>query len=197
MFSGYSIHIRSFVLPISTEFSLLPFYNTAKISILWGMTAEPEMSLAQRVAAIRESDIGENLTDDALEHIAAICNLLSLSTGEVLTEEGAEGHHAYIILSGKIEVQICSDDNANPMGTRTLHPGAIIGEMSILESSKRTARTFASEPATLLCMYDEELWTLFDSDPSAGYQFMRNLARILSRRLRMTNLAIRHSFFMD
>lgn len=157
---------------------------------------EEKISVAQKVAALRESDIGEGLADSALEKIATISNLLRLAKGEVLTEEGAEGHHAYIILSGTIEVQLSTDDPGNPAATRTLHPGSIIGEMSILEASKRTARTIAAEPSSLLCLLDEELWTVFDADPVAGYLFMRNLSRILSRRLRITNLAIRHSFFV-
>jgi CRP-like cAMP-binding protein len=147
--------------------------------------------------ALRESDIGEGISDTAIEKIASISNLLSLDKGEVLTEEGAEGHHAYIILSGSIEVQLSADDPTNPATTRTLLPGSIIGEMSILENYRRTARTIAAEPSSLLCLLDEELWTVFDADPIAGYTFMRNLARILSKRLRVTNLAIRHSFFAE
>lgn len=160
------------------------------------MISEEQISLSRKIQALRESDIGEGLTDAALERIANISNLLRLEKGEVLTEEGAEGHHAYIILSGTIEVQLCADDPTNLAATRTLHPGSIIGEMSILEASKRTARTIAAEPSSLLCLFDEELWTEFDADPVAGYLFMRNLARILSKRLRITNLAIRHSFFV-
>lgn len=160
------------------------------------MKTEQQVSLANKIKALRESDIGDGLSDAALERIADISNLLHLTKGEVLTEEGAEGHHAYIILSGTVEVQLSSNDMSNPAATRTLHPGSIIGEMSILEASKRTARTIAAEPSTLLCLLDEELWTVFDADPVAGYLFMRNLSRVLSRRLRITNLAIRHSFFV-
>jgi len=147
------------------------------------------------IQALRDSDIGDDLPDEVLAHIARIGSILELDPGEVLTEEGAEGHHAYILLKGTIDVQICTDDPNSPVGTRVLHPGSIIGEMSILEHSKRTARTIAGERATLLCMRDEDLWTVFDKEPLAGYLFMRNLARVLSRRLRVTNLAIRHSFF--
>jgi len=160
--------------------------------------AESDHSLNGIMAALRSSDIGDNLPEAVIARIAEIGNILDMDAGDVLTEEGAEGHHAYIILKGTIDVQICTEDPDSPVGTRVLHPGSIIGEMSILETNKRAARSIAgADGATLLCLLDEDLWTLFDSDPAAGYLFMRNLARVLSRRLRVTNLAIRHRFFSE
>ena len=154
------------------------------------------MTQEEIVETLRTSDIGEGLPDSVLANIANLAEILTISPGEALTEEGADGHHAYIIVSGSIEVQINTTDPLNPAGSRTLHPGSIIGEMSILESSKRTARTVALETCSLLCIRDQDLWGYFDTDPQAGYTFMRNLAKILSHRLRVTNLAIRHSFFV-
>ncbi|HSQ41891.1 MAG TPA: Crp/Fnr family transcriptional regulator [Fibrobacteraceae bacterium] len=150
-----------------------------------------------KVDALRSSDIGEGLPERTLERLADLSSVLSLETGDILTEEGNEGHHAYVILAGAVEVQICTNDPKNPASNRMLYPGSVIGEMSILESNKRTARTVVSEPSVFLCLHDQDLWAVFDEEPLSGYYFMRNLACLLSRRLRVTNQAIRHSYFMN
>jgi len=160
------------------------------------MTLNSDISLTEMVTALRNSDIGEGLDDRILTRIAQVTNTLSLAKGDALTEVGIEGHHAYILMQGSIEVQLSESENENEANSRMLYPGAIIGEMSILESHRRAARTVAAEPCMLLCFEDEALWSLFEMEPAAGYHFMRNIARILSRRLRTTNLAIRHGFFL-
>ena len=160
------------------------------------MKLNTNVSQADILTAIRNSDIGDGLEDHILLRIVAVTNILTLAKGEVLTEVGHEGHHAYILMRGTIEVQLSASEADNEANSRMLYPGAIIGEMSILESHRRSARTVASEHCVMLCFEDEALWALFENEPVAGYHFMRNIARILSRRLRSTNLAIRHAFFM-
>jgi CRP-like cAMP-binding protein len=161
------------------------------------MLVDEMLTHTEIIHALRDSEIGTNLPIEDLERLASIANVLSMEEGEFLTEEGADGHHIYFLISGRVEIQICTDDGSNPAGSLMLHAGAIIGEMSVLESARRTATTKVLEHTTFLCLHDQDLWDLFDEDPRLGYQFMRNMACILSRRLRMTNLAIRNSFFMD
>jgi len=152
--------------------------------------------------ALRQSEICKDLPESGIERIAKICEPIHLEEGEVLTEEDTPGHHAYILVSGALEVQISfTDDLGGPTGeyqsTCRLSAGSLIGEMSILENERRSARTTATEPSDFLCFKGSDLWQVFDSDPNTGYVFMRNMARILSRRLRYTNMAIRHNFFQD
>ncbi|GEM_PF-772365 len=147
------------------------------------------------IKALKSSDIGGDLPLDVLEQLADVSSVFELEKGDVLTEKGAEGHHAYIILSGSIEVQLTQDFH-NPIGSRTLIAGSIIGETGILEAGRRTARTVSLEHTQLLCLRDDDLDAIFTKDPRAGYYFMRNLSVVLAKRLRTTNLAIRHSLYV-
>ena len=159
------------------------------------MATELIITTDDRVKFLRDCDIGEGLPESVLLRIANIASALQLNAGDTLTEEGTDGHHLYIITKGAIEVQLAPNDLSGSASSRMLPAGSIIGEMSIIESNKRTARTIATERTTLLCIRDQDLWQLFDDDSHAGYLFMRNLAKVLSHRLRQTNLAIRHNFF--
>lgn len=149
------------------------------------------------VTALAEADIGLGIDVKGLGLLADMGSLLTLEPGEYLTEEGSEGHHIYFIVSGRVEVQICLDDNDTHSGTLMIHPGSIIGEMSVLEQTQRTASSKVLDSTTLLCMRDQDLWDLFEREPMLGYQFMRNTATILSRRLRMTNLLVRSNLYKD
>jgi len=159
------------------------------------MIADIAISPQECIKHLHNSDIGEGLPESVLARLAGISSILQLELGEVLTMEGASGHHMYVIIQGSIEVQLAPNDENSVSASRMLPAGSVIGEMSIIEASTRTARTIATEPTSLLCIRDQDLWGLFDADPLAGYQFMRNLARVLSHRLRQTNLAIRNNFF--
>lgn len=151
--------------------------------------------LERFVNAIQNSDIGVDLPRDVVLQIAQASTLLCLEAKEGLTHEGAEGHHAYIILKGAIEVKL-AEDPSNPMGTRSLFPGSIIGETGLLEVGRRTAFTYAIEPTELMCMRDMDMHEIFEANPRAGYYFMRNLASVLAKRLRTTNIAIKHSIYI-
>lgn len=59
--------------------------------------------------------------------------LKRLSTGSVLTEQGAPGDELYLVLDGVLEVHV----DGRPVAE--VGPGAVVGERALLEEGRRTA----------------------------------------------------------
>lgn len=70
-------------------------------------------------------------------------------SGDIVMRQGTEGDCAYIIESGRVEIIIEQQDGTqHVVGTRG--PGAMIGEMAIVDNSPRTATIRALEDCELL-----------------------------------------------
>ncbi len=82
--------------------------------------------------------------DEALAELADLLQEMDILPGETIIKEGETGESLYIIVDGKVEVV---DDNRvlNQLGAR-----AVFGELSLLDSSPRTATIRALEDTTLL-----------------------------------------------
>lgn len=94
--------------------------------------------------------------------------------GTVLTEEGADGNEAFLIISGNVAV--------TRKGRRlaVLGPGEVVGEMALLDQKERTASCKVVEDAVLLRLSSEDFNRLIERVPA----MMRKLLVTLSLRLR-------------
>lgn len=69
--------------------------------------------------------------------------------GDVIIQQGDEGHSAFVIEKGRVEILIEKDKGLiQSLGTRGA--GSIIGEMSLIDNEPRTATVKALEECTLL-----------------------------------------------
>lgn len=162
------------------------------------MSKQIQMSLEEKVNALQSSEISAGLSNEQLKKVAGLGHAVYMDSGSVLTEHDTTGYEAFLLVKGGVEVQLrMYDDPTQMQNTCKLTSGAIIGEMSILEDEQRCARTVACEPSVLLTFRGTDLWTLFEENPLIGYYFMKNLAKLLSRRLRYTNIGIRYRFFEE
>lgn len=84
------------------------------------------------------------------------------SKGQVIFQEGDEGHCAYLIESGRIELSIAEQSKV----LSSLGAGDIFGEVAIIERSPRSATAIAIEDTTLTVIDSDDLTKrMFKSDP--------------------------------
>ncbi|MCB1531755.1 MAG: EAL domain-containing protein [Alphaproteobacteria bacterium] len=88
-----------------------------------------------------------------------------IKAGEAIMVQGERGDSAYIIESGKVEITLQAPDNTEKIvGTRG--PGAMIGEMAIIDNAPRTATVRALEDCILLEITADDFSNRLDhSDP--------------------------------
>lgn len=111
----------------------------------------------------------------------------SLEAGSVIFNEGDIGEEMYVIIDGTVEIQK-STSGSSSKTLITLHTGDIFGEMAIIERKRRSAAAIASEKIKLLVLNEH----LFDSMLGENPDFARKMIKMLSERLRRTNLTLQN-----
>jgi EAL domain-containing protein (putative c-di-GMP-specific phosphodiesterase class I) len=89
----------------------------------------------------------------------------TFKSGEIIMQQGEEGHSAYIIEDGLVEITIDKEDGStHNVGTRG--PGTIIGEMAIVDDAPRTATVKAIHDCKMLEITQDDFKQRLDAaDP--------------------------------
>lgn len=146
------------------------------------------MSLAPppTLARLREIGLFGGLGDDVLETFVAGLSRLQLASGADVFHEGEAGRDLFVILAGEIEV-LRRSKQGHETRVALLGPGDWFGEMSILDVLPRSATMRVVAPAELLRFSAHDLDTLYRRDVRAYALLVLNIARELSRRLRVAD----------
>lgn len=109
-------------------------------------------------------------TTRELKTVARHVETVTLDTGRVLTEQGAEGDAWFAILSGTAEVQV----DGEPV--QVLGPGDQFGELALLDGEPRSATVVAVEPLTVAALGVRMFKTLLREFPDMSGQLLAGLA---------------------
>jgi len=126
------------------------------------------------------------VSESALAFLSEKLRVLQTSPGTVIFTEGENGHEFYIVMDGEMEV--VKQGTVGP-GTRVavLGPGDWFGEMSVVDVQPRSATVRTLSPATLLVITAADLDALYRNDLKSYCIVVLNIARGLSRRLRVAD----------
>ena len=102
--------------------------------------------------------------------------------GASVAVAGQPGEAVYVVLEGSVKASVLRPDGTEVI-LAVLGPGEVVGEMSPADSLGRSADVVTLEETTLLWMDRAAFRAGVDEAP----KFARNLAGVLSRRLRLTN----------
>jgi CRP/FNR family cyclic AMP-dependent transcriptional regulator len=117
-----------------------------------------------------------------LERLALSLHRRSYPAGSTVMAADQPGDALYAILSGSAKVHLIRPDGAEVI-LAVLGPGEVVGEMSLADSLGRSADVTTLEESVLLWM-DR---VTFGSSLGESPVLARNLAEVLSRRVRLTN----------
>lgn len=110
--------------------------------------------------------------------------MVRLKPGEFLFREGDEARCLYVVKSGTLRVM------SGTTVYETLRPGAIVGEMAIIEAEMaRSATVIAGTHAELAAIDLDKFLSLLANTPS----FALTVMRVITRRLRVMNQRSRAS----
>jgi CRP-like cAMP-binding protein len=91
-----------------------------------------------------------------LRRIARLTDEIEVEAGRVLMTEGESGHEAFVVVAGTAAV-VKGDTEIADVG-----PGAVIGEMALIDRVPRNATVTATTPMTLLVIGKREFNGLLD-----------------------------------
>lgn len=144
------------------------------------------MAAVSRGDALRRVPWFGGLADDDLDRICRDVSDVSLAPGEVLLREGEPGEHAYVVVSGTVEILKQTGDRSVPLAVRG--PGEVFGEMALLQDEPRVATVRAREATDLLAIPRAALDDLLASSLGAARAVMRTLLE----RMNDTSVQLRH-----
>jgi len=101
--------------------------------------------------------------------------------GKTIIAEGEEGHVAFFIVTGSVEVFIGQGARARTIGT--LGIGEVFGEMSLIDPGPRSATVRAVTDVECLVTSYEDFIAAIEDNPGRAVGFMKTLVR----RLRQMN----------
>lgn len=105
-----------------------------------------------------------------LEKIARAGSLVEMSDGKVLTTQDETSREAFVVTEGSVIVR------RNNRKVAELGPGAVIGELGLLDRGPRTATVVANGPVEVLVLGPREFSALLDNVPTISRKLMRALA---------------------
>lgn len=139
------------------------------------------------VAALREIGLFGALSDDVLERLTRLLKTMRVAPGETVFHEGdGTAREMYVVLDGEMEVSKKSR-RGRDMRVAILGPNDGFGEMSMIDMQARSATVRALSPSRLLKLTSEDMDALYRSDLKSYTLIVLNIARDLSRRLRVTD----------
>jgi len=124
-----------------------------------------------KVQALKRAPLFEGLSRKELAEVARVTEDLEVPAGEVLCEEGETGQEFFVIVEGKTDV-ISKGKRIAARGG-----GDFVGEIALLQDTKRTATVTAKTPLRLFVLTRQDFRRLVDSNPSVERKVMQALAR--------------------
>jgi len=135
------------------------------------------LTSVHRLLFIRGVPIFKELRDDFLVRLASVMEEVSFGKGETVIIEGQEGRALYILVSGRLNVEL------NQQKLAELETGACFGEMSVFDAEPRSASVITLEPCDCLVLTQQQLYDAIEETPDIAV----NIIRLLSRRIRELN----------
>ncbi len=135
---------------------------------------------------LREIALFGALSDEILHYLCGTLKVCHIGVGETVFREGDSAKHVYIVLEGEMEV-LRKSKQGRDQRIAILGPGDVFGEMSVIDIQRRSATIRALAPSRLLSMSTEDMDALYRHDLKSYTLVILNIARDLSRRLRMTD----------
>jgi CRP-like cAMP-binding protein len=148
------------------------------------MTSQPPTLLT--TTELRDVGLFGALGDDVLAHLANSLSVELPSTGDTIFREGEDANAMYVVMSGEIEV-LKRGKRGVDARVALLGPGDWFGEMSIVDIQPRSATVRAVAPGRLVRITAADLDALYRHDLRSYAIVILNLARELSRRLRVAD----------
>lgn len=126
-------------------------------------------------AALSELPLLAAAPADEVERLAAVAFPRRLSRGQVLFVEGEASEHLFVIVQGRVKVVAVSADGGE-LVLAVLGPGEPLGELSVLDGSRRSAGAVALEEVALWCVPAGAVRGLLERSPQVALAVARELA---------------------
>lgn len=130
-----------------------------------------------------ETNLFRGLSTEEVREIVRVSEQRTIAAGERLFSQGDAARALYMIQSGEFEVSTTTDFGGD-LVLAHLGPGAVVGEMALLEGGKRSATVEALSECVVFELAHDAFKALRAKRRHAAYKLILNLASTLGDRRR-------------
>ena len=120
----------------------------------------------------------QGLTPAEIAELLGGAEKCSFPPGAAIVREGSAGKHMYIIING--DARVTKNGHGGDVELARLGSTDSFGEMALADNESRSASVYAETDCVLVRLSDQVML----SRPEIGLKVYRNIARVLSARLR-------------
>jgi CRP-like cAMP-binding protein len=140
----------------------------------------------ERIEQLSKVPLFKGLTPAALELISRVASEETHALGTKIFQHGDPGDKLYILLEGKVRISR-EIAGIGEEALAVLGPGAVFGEMALLDEAPRSADARVHERCRLLTVSKDAFEDLLFLHKELAYEVLWNVVRMLVQRLRETN----------
>jgi signal transduction histidine kinase/RimJ/RimL family protein N-acetyltransferase len=159
----------------------LSFRDTLVDAVMYAMVREDTEGEGESGVAddpLASVSLFADLGPRELARVRAVATEVSLAPGGILITEGDPGDALFVLLEGTLAVSRRA--GSGEVSLTTVGPGAVQGEIAVLEGGRRRATVRAATPARLVRIGRDDLFDVLAREPAV----LRSLVGTVARRLR-------------
>jgi HEAT repeat protein len=145
-----------------------------KLQIGENMDTITTLSIMERILLLRRVPLLADLSPADLKRVAAIATEHHFLDGEIIFEQDEPGDEMYVLVSGEVRVLVKNENHDNKEVARR-KAGEVVGEMSVISGSLRSATLAAAGDVHLLCLDQKSFEGLLRERPEVSLAVMRML----------------------
>jgi CRP/FNR family transcriptional regulator, cyclic AMP receptor protein len=153
---------------------------------IWSYFFRPPQEKMANIELMKELPVFESLTTGELVQIERVLHERHYGPGEVVFNEGEPGAGLYIIKKGEISIRK-KIEGGDDIQLALIPERSFFGEMALLDEIPRSASACAVTQSILYGFSKPDLENLIERNLRLGIKIIRNLSKIVSRRLVKTN----------
>jgi CRP-like cAMP-binding protein len=136
--------------------------------------------------ALHDIEFLRDIDPAHLGQLANIAQVCDFDAHDVVFREGEVAESAYLVVSGRVALQVCARNMDQPKHIVDVGPGELLGWATLTWHPRFAATAIALTPTHMIRIDGRQLKSICESDPKFGYEFMRRTMLALAKRLRAT-----------
>jgi len=149
------------------------------------LAAQKLEDLELKVVQLRECELFRLYSLRDLEVVAGMVEIRSIRAGERIFVEGDTADWLAFVIEGKFSITK-QGTHQQPITVSREYRSRLLGEMAVIDGEPRSATCTSASGARLAILRASDFDKLGEDHPRIGFRLLRDVAKILSTRLRAT-----------
>lgn len=150
-----------------------------------------EFEKSSTEVTLKQMDIARDFTNQELNTLQQLLTRRTFKKGTPIFREGDEGRDLFFLKKGSVSIRAHLPESNRLKRLYKYNPGALFGELALLDGSPRSADVWADDDAEVYQLAVADFKKLRKEKPEIAIKLILNISRELSRRLRMSSQEVR------